>query len=55
MAKKIKEDSKTAVKKENLKTLLRSRLPVVFEREPAPAYVEIHLESLVNDIVKLCS
>ena len=51
MAKKIKEADLR--KKEALKALLVSELPHVFEREPAPAFVEGTLDALIDDILIL--
>lgn len=45
--------SKKETSKEDLKTLLKARLPAVFEREPAPAYAEGKLDQLVEDILAL--
>lgn len=50
---KKKKDVKVSPKQDALKELLRVKLPAVFEREPAPAYVEPALDSLVKEILSL--
>ncbi len=45
---------KTPVK-EQVKELLKLKLPAVFEREPAPAYAEGNLNALIDQIDALYS
>ena len=53
MAKKTTDSVEVSCNSEEIKELLKKKLPSCFEREPAPAYTG-NLDKLVEEIVALC-